>query len=123
MKFQLGAAPPTEDGPPATAQPACPDVPAGYWVNPQNCTQFLPQDKAAQIGDLCMFGTGLMPGRLRVGGNGANTKLYCGCMFNSPVTDSLVFYGGAAAAAFFFLPSPYKYYVSGPLAALALLGA
>jgi hypothetical protein len=122
MTLSLGCVMPTEPGPPATGQPSCPQAPEGYWVNPDNCTQFLPRDQAKRIGDVCMFGTGLMPGRLRVGGNGPNTKLYCGCMFNSPQTDSLVFYGGAAAIAFFLLPKPYRYYVSVPLAAIATLG-
>ena len=59
----------------------------------------------------------------RVGGNQANTKLYCGCLFNTPQTDSIVLYGGAAVLAYFVLPAPYKYWVAGPLAGLALLGA
>lgn len=123
MKLSLGAMPPTEPGPPAEAPAACPQAPDGYWVNPDNCTQWLPRDEARQVGDLCLFGTGLLPGRLRVGGNQANTKLYCGCFFNTPQTDSIVMYGGAALLAYFVLPAPYKYYVAGPLAALALLGA
>lgn len=105
------------------AAPPCPSPPPGYWVNPANCTQWLPPAQGAQVGNVCWFGTGIMPGRLRVGGNEANTQLYCGSFFNSPATDSLVFYGGAAALAFFFLPAPYKWWVAVPLAGLAVLGA
>lgn len=121
MKLTLGAAPPTEPPPPAGT--ATPQPPEGYWVNPNNCTQWLPPDDAAKIGDICFFGTGLLPGRLRVGGNQANTKLYCGCMLGSPQMDSILLYGGAAVIAYFALPAPYKYWVAGPLAGLALLGA
>jgi len=121
MKISLGATPPTEPAP--TSPGGCPQAPEGYWVNPDNCTQWLARDEATRVGDLCMFGTGLLPGRLRVGGNQANTKLYCGCLFNTPQTDSIVMYGGAAVLAYFILPAPYKYWVAGPLAGLALLGA
>lgn len=120
--LSLGQTIPTEPGPTAPASP-CPAAPEGAWVNPANCTQWLPQDQGAKVGNLCMFGTGIAPGRLRPGGNGGNTKLYCGCFFDSPVTDSVVFYGGAAALSWFFVPQPAKYYVAGGFAALAILGA
>lgn len=121
MKFSLGNYIPTDPAP--TDSAAIPKAPEGYWVNPSNVTQWLPPDQGAQVGDICFFGTGILPGRLRAGGNQANTKLYCGCLLNSSVTDSIVFYGGAAVLAYMFVPAPYKWYVAGPLAALALAGA
>ncbi|MBF6570542.1 MAG: hypothetical protein IVW54_16870 [Candidatus Binataceae bacterium] len=120
MKLSLGTIPPTEPPPPAGG---CPTAPDGYWINPENCTQWLPHDEASKVGDVCFFGTGLLPGRIRAGGNQANTKLYCGCMLGSPQMDSIVMYGGAAVLAYFLVPAPYKYWVAGPLAGLALLGA
>jgi hypothetical protein len=122
--LSLGQTIPTEPGPAApAATPQCPQAPEGAWVNPQNCTQWLTPEQGAKAGNLCFFGTGLAPGRLRVGGNGANSKLYCGSFFESPVTDSIVFYGGAAALSFALVPQPYKYWVAGGFAALALVGA
>jgi len=123
--LSLGQTIPTEPGPAApagTATVSCPPAPEGMWVNPANCTQWLAPEQGAKVGNLCMFGTGIAPGRTRVGGNGANSKLYCGCFFDSPVTDSAVFYGGAAAIAFFALDKPYKYWVAGAFATLAALG-
>lgn len=118
MRIALGDAPPTAP-PPAN----CPAPPAGYWVNPNNCTQWLPQDQACKAGGLCLFGTGILPGRLRVGGNESNTKLYCGPLLGSTATDSIVLYGGLAALAWFALPAPAKYWAALPLAAVALFGA
>lgn len=134
MKISLGTVIPTADpiamdgGPvvdpgTTTQQAPAPSAPAGYWVNPANPTQWLPPAQAAKIGDVCFFGTGLLPGRLRVGGNQANTQLYCGSFFETKAMDSIVGYGGLAALAWFFLPAPYKYWVSIPLAGFAVLGA
>jgi hypothetical protein len=121
---QLPGYPPAEPGA-APSAPAWtpPTAPAGYWVNPADPSQWLPPAQGAKVGDLCFFGTGIMPGRLRVGGSFANSTLYCGSFFSTPAIDSIVFYGGAAALAFAFLPGNWKWYVSIPLAALGVLGA
>lgn len=105
---------------PTAPVPAAP--PDGYWINPSNPNQWLPPADAAKLGGVCFFGTGVAPGRLRVTGSREATRVYCGCFFNSTATDSLVFYGGMAALALWLMPSPYRWYVGGPLAALALLG-
>lgn len=109
--------------PTAAPAPSCPQPPAGYWVNPLDCTQWLPPAQGAQVGNVC-WGRALaiLPGRLRVTGNDVNTQLYCGSFFSTPSIDAMVFYGGAAAIAFLLLPAPYKWWVSVPLAGLAVLG-
>lgn len=84
--------------------PTGPQAPAGYWINPDNKTEWLPQSDAAKIGGFCLQGPSV--GRYKVGGNYSNSTLYCG---NLSCQESLMVYGGAAAACFLLLPGNWKW--------------
>ena len=90
--------------------------PAGYWVNPTNSTQWLPQSDAAKIGSYCF---NPFPGIYAAGGNEADTVLYCGKL---PQNQEFLVYGGAALALALILPGGWKALALIP-AAFGVLGA
>ena len=89
---------PTDYVPPPTG----PQAPAGYWINPDNKTEWLPQSDAAKLGGFCFQGPTI--GRWAVGGNYDNSTLYCG---NLTCKDAALIYGGMSAAAL-LLPGGWK---------------
>ena len=91
-----------------------PQAPAGYWVNPSNSTQWLPQTDAAKIGGLCFQGPSI--GQWAVGGNYSNSVLYCG---NLPCQKAVLICGAIGAVAFLVLPGGWRL-VAAAVAALGI---
>jgi hypothetical protein len=81
-----------------------PSAPAGWWTNPANASQYLPQDQAAKIGSLCLQGPAV--GRYSVGGNYGNSVLFCKAL---NCQDAITINGAIGAAVFMLLPSPWKW--------------
>lgn len=95
---------PVTTAPGAPVPPGPSSAPAGYWVNPTNASQYLPQSDAAKIGSLCMQGPAV--GRYDVGGNYGNSVLFCKSL---KCQEGLMIYGAVGLALFLLAPGAWKY--------------